>query len=337
MFATVDDYEPVARERLEAAVYDYVAGGAGDEVTLRDNVDAFARWTIRPRMLRGSGRPDPTTTVLGVPVSLPVLIAPWAYQWMAHEEGEQATARAAAAAGTVMVVSSTAYRVLDEVAASGGGPKWWQLYLATDRGFSSEMLARVVAAGYGAICWTVDLPVLGERLRDVRSGFSLPIGLTGSDLEVEPNLTWDDLGWIRERAPGLPILVKGILTAEDARLAVDHGADAVVVSNHGGRQLDRSPASIDAVPEVVEAIAGRIPVLMDGGVRRGEDVLTALALGAGAVLVGRPIAWGLAAAGEAGVGDVLRILRDGFVRAMALAGCGTLADIAPGLVARRPS
>jgi 4-hydroxymandelate oxidase len=336
-FLTVDDYEPAARERLDPGVYDYYAGGAGDEVTLRENVRAFERWVLRPRFLRGSGVPDPSTSVLGVPVAFPILVAPWAYQWMAHPDGEQATARAAGEAGTVMIVSSTAIAQLEEVAAAGSGVKWWQLYLAEDRGFSADMLARVVAAGYGAIVWTVDVPALGLRRRDARNGFVLPMGLTGGAAsDFEPDLTWDDLPWIRERAPGLPVIVKGLLTAEDARLAVEHGADAIVVSNHGGRQLDRSPTGIDALPEVVAAVEGRVPVLMDGGVRRGLDVLTALALGATATLVARPTAWGLAAAGEAGVRDVLRILHDELVHAMTLTGCASAGDIGPGLVARAP-
>ena len=336
-FQTVDDYEPVAREVLERGVYDYYAGGAGDEVTLRENVRAFQRWVVRPRFLRGSASPDPSTTVLGVPVSFPLLVAPWAYQWMAHSDGERATARAAADAGTVMIVSSTAVDQLEDVAAASRSPKWWQLYLAEDRGFSADMLARVVAAGYGAVVWTVDVPALGLRHRDARNGFVLPMGLTGgATSDFEPNLTWGDLPWIREHAPGLPVLVKGLLTAEDAVLAVEHGADAVIVSNHGGRQLDRSPTGIDALPEVVDAVAGRIPVLVDGGVRRGLDILTAVALGASAVLTARPTAWGLAVAGEAGVRDVLRILHDELVHAMALSGCRSVAEITRERVAVAP-
>lgn len=337
LFQTVDDYEPVARRVLERGVYDYYAGGAGDEVTLRENVLAWGKWVVRPRFLRGSGSPDPSTRVLGTPVAFPVLVAPWAYQWMAHADGEQGTARATADAGTVMIVSSTATPHLEDVAVAGAGRTWWQLYLAADRGYSADVLARVVAAGYGALVWTVDVPALGLRHRDARNGFVLPMGLTGAaGSDFEPNLTWGDLPWIREHAPGLPVIVKGLLTAEDARLAVEHGADAIVVSNHGGRQLDRSPTGVDALPEVVDAVAGAVPVLVDGGVRRGLDVLTALALGATAALVARPIAWGLAAAGEAGVRDVLRILHDEFVHAMALTGCRTVDEIGPGLIAPRP-
>ena len=330
---TVDDYEPAARAALPADVYDYYAGGAGDEWTLAENRRAFERWTIRPRMLRGSGEPDPATTVLGTPLAFPLLIAPWAYQRMAHPDGEVATARAAAAAGTIMVVSTTAEDIAEEVAAAGAGTAWWQLYMFEDRAYTAEMLARVQSAGYRAICWTVDFQEVGLRHRDARSGFRMPIGLPRSDLVYDGNITWDDVAWIREQVPGMSLLIKGILTAEDARLAVDAGVDGVVVSNHGGRQLDGAPAGLAALPEVVEAIGGRIPVLVDGGVRRGTDILKAVALGASAALAARPFAWGLAAAGEEGVADVLRIFREEFENAMALSGCRTVGDIDRSLVA----
>jgi 4-hydroxymandelate oxidase len=334
-FVTVDDYEPAARERLSPGVFDFVAGGAGDEWSLAENRRSFDRWMLRPRFLRGAGAPDPSTTILGTRVSFPALVAPWAYQRMVHPDGERATARAAGTAGTIMVVSSTAIDSLEDVAASSAGPKWWQLYIWEDRGATAEMLARVSAAGYGAICFTVDLPVFGLRHRDTRNRFELPVSLT-SRLEHDSATTWDDIRWIRERAPGLPILVKGVLTAEDAELAVSGGVDGIVVSNHGGRQLDGSPAGLSALPEVVDAVGGRVPVLMDGGVRRGTDVLKALALGAAAVMVGRPAAWGLAVDGEAGVADVLRILRAEFENAMALTGCRTVDEITGALVAPAP-
>jgi 4-hydroxymandelate oxidase len=335
-FLQVDDYEPVAKDKLPPDIYDYYAGGAGDERTLAENLRAFDRWVIRPRFLRGSGFPDTSTELLGTRIELPVLVAPWAYQSRAHPEGERATVRAAARAGTIAVVSSAAVDRIEEIAAAGDGPKWWQLYLFTDPGLSADMLARAAAAGYGAICWTVDFPVSGLRHRDTRSGFWMPVGIPGDELVYEPNLTWDHLGFIREHAPGLPVLVKGILTAEDATLAVEHGADGVVVSNHGGRQLDSCPASLDALPEVVEAVGGRVPVLMDGGVRRGTDVLKALGLGARAVLVGRPAVWGLAADGEDGVAGVLGILRAEIENAMALSGCRTVDDVGRDLVAPAP-
>ena len=332
----VDDFAAAARAAVPPDVWDYYEGGAGDEWTLAENRRVFDRWTLRPRFLRGAGNPDASTTVLGTRLAFPVLVAPWAYQRLAHPDGELATARAAAAAGTVMLVSSTTESYLEEVAAASDGPKWWQLYVAEDRGFTEAMLTRVVAAGYGAICWTVDFPVNGLRHRDTRSGFVMPIGIGASDYIYDPNLTWDDLSWIRERSSGLPIIVKGLLTAEDAELAVQAGADAIVVSNHGGRQLDRSPAGLDALPEVVAQVSGRVPVLMDGGVRRGTDVLTAIALGASAVLVGRPTIWGLAADGEAGVAGVLAILHEEFRNAMALTGCRSVEEIGPALVTPAP-
>jgi 4-hydroxymandelate oxidase len=335
-FVTVDDYEPAARATLPDDTYGYFAGGAGDEWTLAENRLAFNRWILRPRFLRGAGAPDASASVLGAPISFPVMVAPWAYQRLAHADGEIATALAAGEAGTVMIVSSTALDMLEAVADAGAGPKWWQLYLATDRVFAAEMLSRVAAAGYGALVWTVDFPVAGLRHRDSRSGFELFVGVPGTDYEFDPMITWDDLAWIRERASGLPVLVKGVLTAEDAALAIEHGADGIVVSNHGGRQLDSSAASLDALPEVVETVAGRVPVLMDGGVRRGTDVIKALALGAAAVLVGRPTTWGLTVAGRQGVADVLRILREETLNAMTLTGCRTLTDIGPALVARAP-
>lgn len=333
---TVDDFFESARAAVPADVWDYYEGGAGDEWTLAENRRAFDRWMLRPRFLRSAGAPDTSTTVLGSAVRFPVLVAPWAYQRLAHPDGEAGTARAAVAAGTVMVVSSTTEAYLEDVAAAGEGHVWWQLYVAEDRGFTEEMLARVVEAGYRAICWTVDFPVNGLRHRDTRSGFVMPLGIGASDYVFDASITWDDMAWIRARAPGLPVLVKGLLTAEDAELAVQAGADAIVVSNHGGRQLDRSPAGLDALPEIVAQVSGRIPVLMDGGVRRGTDVLTALALGASAVLVGRPTIWGLAADGEAGVAHVLEILRADFENAMALTGCRTVEEIGRALVTPAP-
>jgi 4-hydroxymandelate oxidase len=334
-FVTLDDYAPAARERLAADVYDFVAGGAGDEWTLAENRRSFDRWALRPRFLRGAGSPDPSTTILGTSVAFPALVAPWAYQWMVHPDGEQATARAAAAAGSIMVVSSTTIDSLEAVAASSPGPKWWQLYIFEDRGETTEMLARVAAAGYAAICFTVDLPVFGLRHRDTRNRFVPPISAT-SRRRYDPATTWDDIGWIRDRASGVPVVVKGILTEEDAELALAGGVEGIVVSNHGGRQLDGSQAGLSALPEVVDAVGGRVPVLVDGGVRRGTDVLKALALGAVAVMIGRPTAWGLAVDGEAGVADVLRILRAEFENAMALTGCRAVDEITRTLVTPAP-
>jgi (S)-3,5-dihydroxyphenylglycine transaminase len=323
---TLEDWQEAARTVLAPGVFDYIAGGAGAERTLAANERAFDEWAVWPSMLRSSGTPDTSTSVLGTSFSFPVGIAPWAFQWQVHPDGEVATARAAAAAGVPMCVSSTVLDRLEEIAGSGA-QLWWQLYIWRDRDATGELLRRAKAAGYRALVWTVDVPALGVRHRDTRNAYVLPIGPAGSPQEFEPNLAWDDLAWIREQAPDLPVLVKGVLRGEDARLAVDHGADAIVVSNHGGRQLDREPASLRALPEVVEAAAGRVPVLVDGGVRDGVDVLISLALGASAVLVGRPTAWGLAVDGQAGVEAVLRFIRDGLVNAMANAGCPTIADV----------
>jgi isopentenyl diphosphate isomerase/L-lactate dehydrogenase-like FMN-dependent dehydrogenase len=323
---TVDDYEPLARERLPTDIYDYYAGGAGDEWTLAENRRAFERWVIRPRMLAGAWPADPSTEVLQTRIGAPVLVAPWAYQKGAHPEGELATARAAARAKTVMVVSSTTVDYLEDVARASDGPKWWQLYVFTERGETVDMLHRVHAAGFAAVCLTVDFPASGLRHRDTRNDFDMPIGLPQDELTFAPDLTWDDLAWIREAAP-VPLLVKGIMTAEDARIAVEVGIDGIVVSNHGGRQLDTVHAPITVLPEIVGAVEGRVPVLVDGGFRRGTDIFKALALGATAVMVGRPACWGLAAAGEEGVVDVLRILRAELENTMVLAGAGSIADI----------
>ena len=328
---TLDEWESAARALLPPGVFHYIAGGAGAERTLAANDAAFDRWTIWPSMLRGSGDPDPSTSVLGTTFAFPVGIAPWAFQRQVHPDAEPGTARAAAALGVPMCVSSTVLDGLEDVAASDA-TLWWQLYIWRDRDATAGLLRRAEAAGFRALVWTVDVPALGRRHRDTRTGFALPVGPAGTAQEFEPNLSWEDLAWVRAQAPSLPVIVKGILRGDDARAAIDHGADAIVVSNHGGRQLDRAPASLDALPGVVEAAEGRVPVLIDGGIRDGADVLMALALGASAVLVARPTAWGLAVGGQAGVESVLSFLRAGFISAMANAGCRTVGDITRDLV-----
>jgi 4-hydroxymandelate oxidase len=329
----VDDYEPMAASKLPREVYDYYAGGAGAERTLRENRAAFDRCVIHPRVLVGVAERDTSTEVLGTGISFPVIAGPWAFQGLAHPNGEVVAARAATRAGTISVLSSTSSHRIEAVAESAAGSKWYQLYVHLDRGYTREALRRAHRAGFDAVMFTVDVPLLGKRERDRRNEMALRIEGRGQELDLDPSISWDDLAWIREDAP-VPLLIKGILTAEDAELAVDHGVDGIVVSNHGGRQLDGSPASLDALVEVVDAVDGRCEVLMDGGVRRGTDVLKALALGAKAVMVARPIAWGLAAAGEEGVANVLAIIREEFDLAMALAGCRTVSDISPGLVRR---
>jgi 4-hydroxymandelate oxidase len=324
------DYERVAEERLDANSFAYFVGGAGDEVTLRDNLAAFERRKLRPRVLVDVSSITTKTTVLGTDLALPVLIAPLALQRMAHPDGELATARAAAGAGTIMCLSSAATSSPAEVAAAApGAPRWFQVYVWKPRTLTETAIAEAVEHGYSALVLTVDVPYIGRRERDIRVDFKIPEGLTvQGDLfggGFDAALSWRDLEWLA--GYGLPIVVKGLLTAEDARLACEHGAAAVVVSNHGGRQLDGGPASLDVLEEVVEAVDGRAEVLVDGGVRRGTDVLKALALGARSVLIGRAMVWGLAASGEDGVAHVLQLLRDEIELGLALLGCASPAEV----------
>jgi isopentenyl diphosphate isomerase/L-lactate dehydrogenase-like FMN-dependent dehydrogenase len=345
----VSEYEALARERLAEGPYGYFAGGAGDEWTLAENVRAFNRWVLRPRMLVDIGTVTTATSVLGADVSMPILIAPTAFQRLAHPEGETATARAAATAGTVFCLSTLGSYTPAEIAASAPeGTNWLQLYWSPDRGFTQALVEASAAAGFGAILLTVDLPLAGRRERDLRAAFELPADLSLPNLPsrlgggnfhaalaevVDRTITWRDLEWLASLTD-LPLVVKGILTAEDGRLACEHGAAGVVVSNHGGRQLDGVAASIDALPEVVDACAGRVTVLLDGGVRRGTDVVKAIALGARAVLVGRAPVWGLAVAGEEGVRNVLELLREELALALALLGCPSPEAVTPTHIAR---
>ena len=321
------DYERLAEEKLDANAHAYFAGGAGDEVTLRDNVAAFEHRKLRPRVLVDVGAVSTATTVLGTEIALPVLIAPLAMQRLAHPDGEEASARAAAAAGTVMCLSSAATCAPAEL--PGDGPRWFQVYVWLPRSKTEAAIEEAVDAGYSALVLTVDVPYIGRRERDVRVGFEVPEGLTvQGDLFGEgfdASVSWRDLEWLA--GYGLPVVVKGLLTAEDAQLACEHGAAAVVVSNHGGRQLDGVSATLDVLEEVVAAVDGRAEVYLDGGVRRGVDVLKALALGARAVLIGRAMLWGLAVAGEEGVTDVLRMFQEEVELGLALVGCASPADV----------
>lgn len=324
------DYERLAEETLDANALAYYAGGAGDEVTLRDNVAAFERRKLRPRVLVDVRELTTATTVLGTDVSMPILVAPLAMQRMASPEGELATARAAARAGTVMCLSTAATTRPAEVAAAApGAPRWFQVYVFGDRAITEDLIAEAIDNDYSALVLTVDVPYLGRRERDLRVDFKVPEGLSLSgDIfgqGFDASLSWRDLEWLA--GYGLPVVVKGLLTAEDAAIACEHGAAAVVVSNHGGRQLDGVPASLDALPEVVEAVDGRVEVFLDGGVRRGTDALKALALGARAVLIGRAMLWALAARGEDGVAHVLELLRAEVELGLALLGCCSPADV----------
>jgi len=320
------DYERLAEDKLDANAHAYFAGGAGDEVTLRDNVAAFERRKLRPRVLVDVAEVSTVTTVLGTEIALPVVIAPLAMQRLAHPDGEEATARAAAAAGTIMCLSSAATCAPAELSE---GQRWFQIYVWRPRTKTEAAIEQAVASGYSALVLTVDVPYLGRRERDVRVGFSVPENLiVQGDLFGEgfdASVSWRDLEWLA--GYGLPVVVKGLLTAEDAELACEHGAAAVVVSNHGGRQLDGVSATLDVLEEVVDAVGGRAEVLLDGGVRRGTDVLKALALGAGAVLIGRAMVWGLAVGGEKGVADVLRMFRKEVELGLALLGCTSPAEV----------
>ena len=345
------DFERAAEERMEPGAFGYVAGGANDEWTLHENQAAFERWVLRPRMLVDISQVTTATTVLGTECSMPLLVAPTAFQRTVHPEGEVAMARGAAAAGTVMCLSTFATATIEEVAeAAPDAPRWFQLYWSSDRDFVRDVLARVEAAGFGAVLVTVDLPRLGRRERDLRTAFVVPeelpvpafLALADAARAVSPEdiswavddtLTWRDLEWLRS-VSSLPVLVKGVLTAEDAVLAAEAGADGVVVSNHGGRQLDGVAASLDALPEVVDAAGDRLVVLMDGGIRRGADVVKALALGAQAVLAGRPPLWGLGAGGADGARQILELLRAELELALALCGCTSPAEVTRAHVGR---
>jgi 4-hydroxymandelate oxidase len=348
---TLAELARAARARVPASAWRYCRGGADAGRTLARNRRAFARYDLWYRVLVDVCRVETGVTLLGDRLATPILIAPTAYQRLQHPDGELATARAAAAAGAVYIVSTLATASLEAVAAAAPGPRWFQLYVHRDRGLTRSLVERARAAGYRALVLTVDTPVLGRRLADVRHGFTLPPGLEmanlagsfeGVDLagatlmqhvaaRHEPGLTWKDLEWLSGLSD-LPIVLKGIVRADDAARAVTAGAAAIIVSNHGGRQLDGAPATLDALPGVVAAVSGRCPVLLDGGVRWGTDVLKALGLGAAAVCVGRPVLWGLACGGEEGVARVLALLREELERAMALSGCPDLASLPSDLV-----
>jgi 4-hydroxymandelate oxidase len=349
------ELEQCAMERVSGAAFDYYRSGANDEITLQDNMDAYGRIRLAPRMLVDVSNRDLSTTVLGEKVSMPLLIAPTAFQRMAHPDGEIATTKAAGCAGTIMTLSTLANTSIEDVAAVASGPLWFQLYVYKDRGITKSLVQRAEVAGYKAIVFTVDSPLLGRRERDVRNRFHLPDDLAVANLLragmhelpsdvpdsglaayiaslYDTGLTWQDVEWLRGITK-LPILLKGILRADDAKRAVDSGVAGIIVSNHGGRQLDTAPATIDALPRVVDAVAGsKVEVLVDGGVRRGTSVMKALAYGARAVLIGRPVLWGLACGGEDGVTMVLEMLRQELDLAMALSGCPNVSSVTRDLI-----
>jgi len=347
------EYEAAARTVLSPMAWHYVAGGSGDQVTLRGNRAAFDRWRLLPRILRGLREVSTATTVLGQPIALPVLVAPSGRHRLCHDEGERATARAARAAGTIYTMSTAATLAIEEVAPEAG-PWWFQLYVYRDRGLTRELVMRAAAAGASALVVTVDVPIRARREAEERTRFAMPLGVATALLAVpegtlapdagrhnsvaaeinavfDPALNWDDLDWLASLLP-LPILLKGVLHPADAARALEYGTRAILVSNHGGRQLDSAVAALDALPGVVEAVAGRAEVLVDGGVRRGTDVLKALALGARAVLIGRPIHWGLAVDGEAGVRHVLELLRAELALDLMLCGLASPAEVNRSLI-----
>lgn len=352
------DYERAASACVEPSAWGYQCAGANDELTVRSNQEAWQQIELRYRTMVDVAMRTTATTVLGTTIASPILIAPTALQCLCHPEGELAMARAAEAAGTIMVVSTTATIDLEEVMAETPAPKWFQVYIYQGREHTRELVRRAVASGYSALVLTVDAPVLGRRERDIRNSFTLPAGMhvanavnVGMDVVPtatadasglmrhfrglhDPALTPRDITWLRELS-GLPVIVKGIVRGDDARRAIEHGAAGVIVSNHGGRQLDTSVATARALGEVVDAVGNAAEVYVDGGIRRGTDVLKAIALGARAVLVGRPPLWGLAVGGADGVRHVLDLLHDELDLAMALSGCCSMADITSDLLVPR--
>jgi 4-hydroxymandelate oxidase len=351
---TLTDVEALAKAKLPQVAYDYAAGAAGAERTLRENVEAFQRWRFQPRFLVDVSKRDLSTKLLGRTLPVPFGIAPTAFHRLFHPDGEVATSRAAASRGVLHVVSTLSTTPVEEV-AQARQPRWFQVYVHKDRELTAELVQRAKASGYEALVLTVDSPVWGIRERDRKNGFTLPErlklanfmrkldepGAAGDGLsnyvngQLDPSLTWEDMRWLA-RESGLPVLVKGILTPEDAKLARQNGAAGVIVSNHGARQLDRVSATLDALPGIAEAVGADVPVLMDGGVRNGGDVLIALALGADFVFLGRQVLWGLAVGGEAGVARVLDLVREELDNAMALTGRRSVAEVDAGLVQRAP-
>ena len=342
---SLSDCEAAARAALDPVAYDYAAGGAGEERTLADNVAAFRRRTLRPRYLVDVSKRDLSTTLLGRRHPVPFGVAPTAFHRLFHADGERGVARACAQRGILHCVSTLSTTPLEEVAQEGA-PRWFQVYIHRDRGLTRALVDRAVQSGYEALVLTVDSPVWGIRERDRRNKFTLPPPLTlanftryldqadagGSDgltnyvnSQLDPSLTWADIAWLKE-VSGLPVLVKGILTREDAELAAEH-ADGIIVSNHGARNLARAPATLDALAEMAPVVRGRVPIVLDGGVRRGVDVLIALATGADFVMLGRAVVWGLSAGGEQGVGRVLDLVRDEVDNALALTGRPRVADV----------
>jgi 4-hydroxymandelate oxidase len=348
LLASLSDYEKAAQTSMSPLAWEYVSGGAGDEKTLAWNHDAYNEIRLRNKVLVDVSKIDTATRIFGQDLAHPILLAPTAYHKLVHREGEVATARGAGIAKATMIVSSFATTKIEEVAAAASGPVWFQLYVQPDREFTRDLVQRVQTAGVRALVLTVDTPVLGARNRETRIGFKLPAGMTRENLTaldakvasathrppegqiysavLEPRLTWKDVEWLRSIAK-VPVILKGILDPDDAKRAAESGVDGIIVSNHGARNLDTVPATITALPRITDAVGRRIPILVDGGIRRGTDVLKALAFGASAVAIGRPYLYGLAVDGSAGVARVVDILKTELEMAMALTGRTTIAAI----------
>lgn len=357
-FHNLTQLQELARENVSRQAYDYVAGGAGDERTLAGNRNAYGNWELIHRVLRDVSHRDTSTTVLGQSIDFPAVVAPTAFHCLMHEDGETATAKGTAEAGTLFTASTLATKSLEDIAEASDGPKWFQLYIYRDRSLTEQLVERAENAGYQALVLTVDSPVWGKRERDIENGFTLPdhLGLANfEDLEQEqlpdqgsgvnglaeyvenqldPSLTWEDVEWLADLTD-LPLIVKGLVHAEDALKARDHGCAGVLVSNHGGRQLDAGIPTVEALSKVTDAVGDDLEVFVDGGVRRGTDVLTALALGAQAVLVGRPVLWSLAVGGRKGVTRALNLLQDEFDNAMALCGLSSPEKINRDMIRQR--
>ncbi|MFB6226947.1 MAG: alpha-hydroxy acid oxidase [bacterium] len=356
-FENLRQLKTMARDQVSNAAFDYVAGGAGDERTLESNRRAYENWELIHRVLRDVSDCDASTEVLGTEVEFPALVAPTAFHCLMHEDGETATVQGAHQAGTLFTASTLATKSLEDIAEASEGPRWYQLYIYRDRSLTKSLVQRAEEAGYSALVLTVDSPVWGRRERDIRNGFSLPddLGLANfreleqEDLpdaesgenglaeyvsqQLDPSLTWDDVQWLNELTE-LPLLIKGVVDPGDAREALRHGCAGVVVSNHGGRQLDAGIPTLEALPDVVEAVGDEGEVYLDGGIRRGTDVLIALALGARAVLVGRPVLWSLAVGGTSGVDRALTLLKDEIENGLALCGLRSVDDISADRVRR---
>lgn len=350
----VFEFEALARERIEPSAWDYIAGGAEDEITLRENRAAFERTFLRPRYLVDASQRDLSTTVLGTKIPFPLMLAPTGYQVLSHPEGECETARGAGAVGIPMILSTVSTRAMEDVAEAATGPLWYQLYMMQDTGINEWLVRRAERIGMRAIVFTVDAAMTGNRERDRRNQLSFAQVHVGNlitrtpdapdviinathynDIPWKQDLSWRDVEWLRQKTK-LPIVIKGLLTAEDARLAAEYGAAGIVVSNHGGRQLDGAPATLDVLPEIANAVGERLEIYLDGGVRRGADILKAVALGARAVCIGRPYIWGLAADGARGVRRVIEILRYEFDMAMALTGKRNVSELDDSLIRHSP-